>query len=250
MIANLMSTGPKAAIEVWRYQTGPTLAEVDRPHLTKSLIPSLLAGIVLLAAQSSPAAEAEPLITAGPQFHPITMTPSRPTLAPLVANVERALSRYAAGCATHDKNAMANVFTSFAVIEYASGVVEHFISIDAINADQCWGAVALTSTHSSESPNWIYPTSEPNDVFIQYTAVIDTGGARHTVQDLALVEMAGDRIARIRDYMPSSTARQLSNASLESKVTCRRSQQLRASCRVRSSAWSTRSRLNDNTRRL
>jgi hypothetical protein len=130
------------------------------------------------------------------------MAPDRPTSAPLIANVERALSRYAAGCGIHDENAGADVFTSFAVIEYASSVAGHFIGIDAIGAENCWAASALTDTRLSESPIWIYPTSEANDVFIQYTVVIGTGAAQHTVQDIALVEMAGDRIARIRDYTP------------------------------------------------
>ena len=47
---------------------------------------------------------------------------------------------------------------------------------------------------------WIYPTGDPNDVLVQYTAVVGMGTAQRAVQDLALVEMAGDRIAQIRDF--------------------------------------------------
>ena len=61
-----------------------------------------------------------------------------------------------------------------------------------------------------------FPSSDANDVFIQYTVVIGTGAAQQTVQDIALVEMAGDRIARIRDYMsPIDSAFQLKLAKSE-----------------------------------
>jgi hypothetical protein len=118
----------------------------------------------------------------------------------LISRVERALSSYAASCATGDEKAMAEVFTGFAVIAYASDIPGRFIASDAITADRCWAASALTVTFPSESPIWIYPTSDLNDVMVQYTAVVGKGTAQHVVQDIALVEMAGDRIAQIRDY--------------------------------------------------
>jgi hypothetical protein len=168
-------------------------------ELLSSLI---VASIVPLGTQAALGAETDPAFTAGSQFRSVTMTPDRPSSAPLIANVERALSRYAAGCRTHDETIIADVFTSLAVIEYASSVAGHFVATDAIAAETCWAASALTGTRLQESPIWIYPTSEANDVLIQYTVVIGTGNAQRTVQDIALVEMAGDRIARIRDYLP------------------------------------------------
>ncbi len=176
----------------------------------KPLISLIVAGVVPLGTQLTTAAEAEPVVTTALQFRPVTMAPDRSTSAPLIANVERALSRYASGCETHDENAIAGVFTSFAVIEYASSVAGLFVSTDAIAAERCWAAIALTSARLKESPILIYPTSDANDVFIQYTVVIGTGTAQKTVQDIALVEMARDRIARIRDYMsPVDSAFQL-----------------------------------------
>ncbi|MGC2028890.1 MAG: hypothetical protein WA642_02590 [Steroidobacteraceae bacterium] len=62
---------------------------------------------VALGAQFALAAEADLVVTAGPQFRSVTMAPDRPTSGPLIASVERALSRYAAGCGTHDENAVA-----------------------------------------------------------------------------------------------------------------------------------------------
>ena len=51
----------------------------------------------------------------------------------LISRVERALSSYAASCATGDEKAMAEVFTGFAVIAYASDIPGRFIASDAIN---------------------------------------------------------------------------------------------------------------------
>jgi hypothetical protein len=169
----------------------------------KPLIYLIVASVVPLGTQFALAAEAEPVFTTVLQFRPVTVAPGRPTSAPLIANVERALSRYAAGCETQDENAIADVFTKFAVIEYASSVAGYFVSTDAIAAETCWAASALTSIRLKGSAIWIYPTSEASDVLIQYTVAIGTGAARHTVQDVALVQMVGDRIARICDYMPS-----------------------------------------------
>jgi hypothetical protein len=165
--------------------------------MSKSLISLTLASLAL-STQLAIAADTGPVVTAGPQFHAVTMAPDRPTSASIITNVEAAISRYASACATQDENAIAGVFTRFAVMEYASSVAGQFISMDAIGAERCWAAGDFTNG----SPIWIYPTSEPNDVLIQYTLVTGTGAAQHTVQNLALVEMAGDRIARIRDYTP------------------------------------------------
>jgi hypothetical protein len=49
---------------------------------------------VPLGTQLTLAAEAEPVVTIAPQFRPVTMAPDRPTSAPLIANVQRALSLY------------------------------------------------------------------------------------------------------------------------------------------------------------
>jgi hypothetical protein len=167
--------------------------------MNKPSVSLIRASLLLLGAQLSLAAETESVVTAGLQFLPVTVAPDQATSAPLIASVERALSRYAAGCEAYDENAIAEVFTSFAVIAYASRVPGRFVATNAITAERCW-ASALTSARLNKSPIWIYPTNEPNYVLIQYAAIIGTGAAQHTVLDVALIEMAGDRIARIWDY--------------------------------------------------
>jgi hypothetical protein len=170
--------------------------------MNRSLISTLVASVALFGIQLAHGAETYTPITTGPQFRAATIAPDRAASAPLIASVERALLRSDAACASHDDNAVAEVFTDFAIIEYQSSVVGQFVGISANTDEACWATSVLATSRVSGSSIWIYPTSEPNDVIIQYTAVVGSGTAQHTIQDLALVEMTGDRIARIRDYMP------------------------------------------------
>jgi hypothetical protein len=126
--------------------------------------------------------------------------------AELVRRVARALSVFAYSCARRDEKTMAGVFTSSAVVAYASDTPGIFIATDAFTADRCWASVALSDAYGGKSPIWIYPTGDPSVVFIQYTVVLGTGAARREVEDLALIEMTGDRISQIRDYMASAGA--------------------------------------------
>jgi hypothetical protein len=169
--------------------------------MTNALMQRLLAIVLInISMQTAFAGDAVGNLTESALFRYAATTVGTVDSANLIGRVERALSSYAADCATRDEKAMAEVFTGFAVIAYASKIPGRFIAGDAITADRCWAASALTVTFPSESPIWIYPTSDPNDVMVQYTAVVGTGTAQRAVQDIALVEMAGDRIAQIRDY--------------------------------------------------
>ena len=134
--------------------------------------------------------------------YPATMD-DRTETAELVRRVERALSVYAFSCARRDEKTMARVFTSSAVVAYASDTPGILIATDVFTADRCWASVALSDAYVGKSPIWIYPTGDPSVVFIQYTVVLGTGAARREVEDLALIEMTGDRISQIRDFMAS-----------------------------------------------
>lgn len=169
--------------------------------MTNALIQRLLAiALLTISMQTAFAGDAAGNLTESALFRYAATTGGMVDSANLISRVERALSSYAAACVTRDEKAMAEVFTGFAVIAYASNIPGRFIASDAIAADRCWAGSALTGKFSRESQIWIYPTSDPNDVLVQYTAVVGTGTAQCAVQDIALVEMAGDRIAQIRDY--------------------------------------------------
>jgi hypothetical protein len=157
--------------------------------------------LLTISMQQALAGDAAVYSTQSIRFRYPTTTGNTVDSVELIARVERALSSYAISCAARDEKAMAEVFTESAVIAYASNAPGRFVAGDAIRAEKCWAAGALTGASSNESPIWIYPTSYPNDVLIQYTVVVETGILQHEVQDIALIEMAGNRIAQIRDYM-------------------------------------------------
>jgi hypothetical protein len=119
--------------------------------------------------------------------------------ASLISRVETALLRYRAGCATRDERVMAQVFTGHAVIAYTSNMTGKFIVTDANAADKCWPG-RETNPLARNSPIWIYPTGDPDDVFVQYSTVVRVAKGQELIRNIALVEMAGDRIAQIRDF--------------------------------------------------
>jgi hypothetical protein len=169
--------------------------------MTTSLMLRILA-TALLSISMQPALAGKPEVdfTGATLFRFPTTTAETVDSAKLITRVERALSRYATGCAAHDEHAIADAFTRFAVIEYPTTVLGHFVSVDAIAAPKCWAASALEAGRLHTSPFWIFPTREINFVFVQYTLTVGTPGAAQSVQALALVELEGNRIARIRDY--------------------------------------------------
>jgi hypothetical protein len=169
--------------------------------MTNSLMLRILAiALLTISMQTALAGNAEADFTGGTVFRFPTTTTETVDSAKLITRVERALSRYATGCAAHDEHAIADALTRFAVIEYPTTVVGRFVSVDAIAAEKCWAASALEPGRSHKSQFWIFPTREMNFVFVQYTLIVGTPGAAQSVQALALVELEGDRIARIRDY--------------------------------------------------
>jgi hypothetical protein len=124
----------------------------------------------------------------------------------LVARVEKALSRYATACIKHDDRALSYVLTGFAIVEYSTAVPGRFVSVDAIAAEKCWAAGLAQRESSSAEPIWIYLTSDSNYVLVQYPVTTMNTGVNRVAQDLALIEMDGDRIARVRDYRPAPTS--------------------------------------------
>jgi hypothetical protein len=82
---------------------------------------------------------------------------------------------------------------------YGSNITGHFNVIDATAVDRCWPG-SETDPLASDSPIWIYPSGDPNEVFVQYSTVVVTSNGQHLVPTIALIEMAGDRIAQIRDF--------------------------------------------------
>lgn len=121
-----------------------------------------------------------------------------------VLKVQRALLRYEAACVAHDRQRISDSLTSFAVIEYATSAAGQFEARDALATEGCWSGLSALHDRSNGGPVIVYPTSESNSVLIQYPLRTGKSVGARSVQDIALVQLDGERIARIRDYLASA----------------------------------------------
>jgi hypothetical protein len=66
----------------------------------------------------------------------------------------------------------------------------------------CAGEESAAVSQVRISNVWVFPTGDANSVFVRYTispaATLQSGTAE--AEHLALVEMRGDRIAKLRDF--------------------------------------------------
>jgi hypothetical protein len=123
--------------------------------------------------------------------------------ADLIAHADRALRDYVAACSTGDDEAMARIVTSDAVVEYALKEPGTYLAVDAAAliakrsvSSEPTGTVAQVSTL------WIFPTPDSNVVFVRYTTSSEVGSATQISdsEHLALLEMRGDRIFKMRNF--------------------------------------------------
>jgi hypothetical protein len=123
--------------------------------------------------------------------------------ANLIVRADRALRDYVAACSTGDDEAIARIVTSDAVVEYALNEPGTYILVEApaLSARRC-GNAKQAGAGASISNLWIFPTPHPNVVFVQYTTVSDVGSPAQLAkaEHLALLEMRGDRIFKLRGF--------------------------------------------------
>ena len=110
---------------------------------------------------------------------------------------------YIAACSSGDDEAIARIVTSDAVVEYALKEPGTYLKVEAaaLIAKRSINA-KLTGTEAHISNLWIFPTPDSNVVFVRYTIGTDV---RSPAQDpgpkhLALLEMRGDRIFKMRHF--------------------------------------------------
>jgi hypothetical protein len=117
--------------------------------------------------------------------------------AGVILRVERAITGYVSACASNDAQGLKGVLTEDARIEFAMDEPGTYLSIDASS----WGADCAAQI----SNLWIFPTLDANAVFVQYDVPSSTGALPQP--QLVLVEMRGERIARMVNFSGSSSAR-------------------------------------------
>ena len=121
----------------------------------------------------------------------------------LIAAAERALRDCVAAYSTADPEAMMRAFTSDAIVEYALEEPSTYVLVEVAK-------LIAADIGSSMSPRsevritslWITPTNDRNSVFVHYTLSTNPPSSANLNESehLALIEMRGDRIARIRDF--------------------------------------------------
>lgn len=164
-------------------------------RLTKTLVTTA----VLLLTNSITALADEPTHTPA--------TSQAKANAALIAKVDRALHDYLLASSTHDAQAIGRSVTSDAVFEYALEQPGSYVSVDATSLSSHWSNDANTQhSPTSVSNLWILPTGDSNSVFVRYNTSTagESGVAEERSEHLALVEMRGDRIAKLRDFTSSA----------------------------------------------
>ncbi len=124
----------------------------------------------------------------------VPSTAAAQTSAKLISRAERAINGFVAACVARDARALGSVTTSQVRVEYALDEPGTYLSMDA---SSLLAACAANNASSRVSNLWIFPTNDANTVFVQYDAQSTESGSRG---QLALVEMKGDRIAKMLNF--------------------------------------------------
>jgi hypothetical protein len=154
--------------------------------------------------------------------------PQSAASANLIARADRALRDYVAACSSGDVEAFARIVTSDAVVEYALEEPGTYLAVEAaaLSAKRSGNSKQMgTGGHISNL--WIYPTSDSNTVFVHYTTRSDVRSPAPLPdsEHLALLEMRGDRVFKMRNL--GANAGHLSR--LEASVVTRAAASRRAS---------------------
>ena len=140
--------------------------------------------------------------------------------ANLIARAEGALRDYVAACSVGDDEVIARTVTSDAVVEYVLEEPGTYLGVEAAALSaNCSGNAKQAGAGASISNLWIFPTSDSNTVFVKYTT------SRGDPEHLALLEMRGDQVFKIRNF--NLDARTLS--TLEASAVARAAASSRAS---------------------
>lgn len=130
-----------------------------------------------------------------------SVTASATSLSEVNANVisraDHALRDYLLACSIRDGQAIGRAVTGDAVFEYVLEEPGSYLTIDATSLRaHCAGEERTGESPLRISNLRIFPTSDSNAVFVSYTTVT----ADLTSDHLALIELRGDRIAKLRDF--------------------------------------------------
>jgi len=154
---------------------------------------------------------------------PVFETADAAASANLIARADRALREYVAACSTGDDVLFTRSVTSDAMVEYALAQPGTYLAVEAaaLCANRAENAGLIRSAlHISNL--WIYPTPDSNTVFVNYSIDSDVRSPSEIPdsEHLALLEMRGERILKLRHFGALSTieASLLARAIASSRV--------------------------------
>jgi hypothetical protein len=129
-------------------------------------------------------------------------TPQAAASADIIARADRALRDYVAACSNGDDEAIARIVTSDAMVEYALDEPGTYLAVEAaaLSANRA-GNAKQTRPGAHISSLRIFPTPDSNTVFVHYKTSSDVRSPAEPPdsEHLALLEMRGDRIVKIRN---------------------------------------------------
>jgi hypothetical protein len=129
--------------------------------------------------------------------------------ADLTSRADHVLHDYVLACSVHDGQAIGRAVTSDAVFEYVLDEPGSYLTIDATSLlAHCAIEERIGKSPLRISNLRIFPTGDSNSVFVRYTtsasdsqpAVEHSEQPTLTSEHLVLVELRGDRIAKLRDF--------------------------------------------------
>jgi hypothetical protein len=121
----------------------------------------------------------------------------------LNTNVRDALTRFIAGCSSHDAQLLDSVTTDDVRIEYSLNAPGTYLTVDAISLGDDCGINMESGSHIRTMQ--IYPTNDENVVFVEFDTTSDSSTVPLKRQ-LALVEMRGEKIARLLNFSQPTNA--------------------------------------------
>jgi ketosteroid isomerase-like protein len=150
----------------------------------------LFTAVLTFAAQSGVAAE---------PMQPVAMTVHSVRTAETVGRAERAVTSYISAWVARDAERLSRVMTNDAVVDFALDEPGTYLTVDAAALiNDCASCTPRMDSGARIANLRVYPTHDPNAVFVQYETISDSAG--RTENQLALVELKGERIAHVRNF--------------------------------------------------
>jgi hypothetical protein len=133
----------------------------------------------------------------------------------LIARTERAITGYVAACASRDVKRLTGLTTDDVRVEFTLDEPGTYLTL---TSDSLIASCAPGVSPAGNGRMWIFPTNDPNAVFVQYDLAVSS--SKVATRQLALVEMRGEQIARMRNFGPIPAATVASTTLLAAATPC------------------------------